>query len=151
MQEVLHPFQIHNKIDVPKKVKASCNLEPKVRHVLWDLLGCGLHFRFGTTIHVNMGPMDHSLRISSLYVFSALHDKPTGHDCFCRQENGKSSYYFPQLLRKYVFPSWTLKPGKPPPWTFKTVRFTFLAGYKRFSNAVLFSFSNYFGWIFEKS
>jgi hypothetical protein len=45
---------------------------------------------------------------------------------------GKSSRYLPKHLRKSVFSPWTLKPGKSPPWTFKTIRFTSLAGYKRF-------------------
>ena len=49
----------------------------------------------------------------------------------------KSPHYLPQLLWKYVFPSWTLKPGKPPPWTFQTIRFTSLTNYKWFLKAVL--------------
>ena len=57
------------------------------------------------------------------------------------QEKGKSPHFIPQLLRKSTFLPWTLKPGKPPPWTFKTVCFTSLTGYKRFSKTVLsFSF-----------
>jgi hypothetical protein len=52
---------------------------------------------------------------------------------------GKSPHCLSQLLRKSYFQ--TLKPGKPPPSTFKTIRFTSLIGYKRFSKAILsFSF-----------
>jgi len=50
----------------------------------------------------------------------------------------KKSILFCESL---FFPPWTLKPGKQPLWTFKTVRFISLASYKRFSKAVLsFSF-----------
>ena len=38
---------------------------------------------------------------------------------------------------KSIFSPWTLKQAKPSPWTFKTVRFPSLTGYKRFSKAVL--------------
>jgi hypothetical protein len=49
------------------------------------------------------------------------------------------------FLRKSDFPPLTLKPGKPSSLTFKTVRFTYLTDYKRFSNAVLsLSFFFYF-------
>ena len=46
----------------------------------------------------------------------------------------KKSILFCESL---FFPPWTLKPGKQPLWTFKTVRFISLASYKRFSKAVL--------------
>ena len=49
-----------------------------------------------------------------------------------RNHKGKTLHYLPQFLRKYAFPPWTLKLDKPPPWTFKTVRFTSLTSYKRF-------------------
>jgi len=55
---------------------------------------------------------------------------------------GKSPHHISQLLRKSDFSPWTLKQGKPHPWTFKPdLQAVFKDGF-------VFVFFIYFGWIF---